>query len=124
MGDKVIPAAESAELLRAKALRESLERGSPPTLSHPHAETHSPKNGNESAFDIEKIHLEQIVENAPEAISVIASEARVVRINTEFTRLFGYTPDEALGNKIDTLIVPPDRLRQLPETNRGQFRRR
>jgi len=109
MGDKVIPAAESAELLRAKALRESLERGSPPTLSHPHAETHSPKNGNESAFDIEKIHLEQIVENAPEAISVIASEARVVRINTEFTRLFGYTPDEALGNKIDTLIVPPDR---------------
>ena len=109
MGDKVVPAAESAELLRAKALRDSLERGAPPALSHPHTETHPPRNGNESAFDIEKIQLQQIVENAPEAISLFAPEARVVRINAEFTRLFGYTSDEAVGQKIDALIVPPDR---------------
>ncbi len=113
MGEKVTPPAESADLLRAKALRETLDRGSPPTLISPDhaATTQSPRNGNSSdvEFDIEKAHLEQIVENAPEAISIIGREVRIQRINAEFTRLFGFTSAEAVGKTIDALIVPPDR---------------
>jgi PAS domain S-box-containing protein len=33
---------------------------------------------------------------------------RVVRVNREFTRLFGYTPQEALGRHLSELIVPSE----------------
>ena len=52
--------------------------------------------------------LDQVVEGAPEAIMFLGTDGRVQRINSEFTRLFGYTPDEAVGRHIDTLVVPQD----------------
>jgi PAS domain S-box-containing protein len=58
---------------------------------------------------VEKACFEQIIENAPEAISIVDQELRVLRINAEFTRLFGFTADEAAGKQLDRLIVPPDR---------------
>jgi PAS domain S-box-containing protein len=70
-----------------------------------------PSNGGSTGqnLDVEKAYLEQIVENAPEAISILDLELRIVRINDEFTRLFGFGDDETYGKVIDTLIVPPDR---------------
>jgi len=115
MGEKVTPSAESSELLRAKALREALDRGSPPILSAAtqtqSVPSYPPTNGHPTkpSFDIEKAHLEQIVENAPEAISIIGPEVRILRINAEFTRLFGLSSEEAVGKTVDSLIVPPDR---------------
>lgn len=102
MGEKVTPTAASTEVLRVKALREARERGRPPVLTQVSAAAAA--NG-----DLEKAYLEQIVENAPEAISILDREVRIVRINGEFTRLFGYAYEEAYGKTIDTLIVPPDR---------------
>jgi two-component system, cell cycle sensor histidine kinase and response regulator CckA len=71
----------------------------------------SPTNGNaaEVPFSVEKSYLEQIIENAPEAISIVDQELRILRINGEFTRVFGFTADEAVGKRLDRLIVPPDR---------------
>src|SRR3984893_9394414 len=72
----------------------------------------SPTNGNAAAevlLSVEKAYLEQIIANAPEAISIVDLELRVLRINGEFTRLFGFTSDEAVGKRLDRLIVPPDR---------------
>ena len=71
----------------------------------------SPANGNaaEVPLSIEKAYLEQIIENAPEAISIVDQELRILRINGEFTRVFGFTADEAAGKRLDLLIVPPDR---------------
>src|ERR1700681_3342426 len=71
----------------------------------------SPANGNAAdvPLSIEKAYLEQIIENAPEAISIVDQELRILRINGEFTRLFGFTVDEAVGKRLDHLIVPPDR---------------
>ncbi len=113
MGEKVTPPAESSDLLRAKALREALDRGSPPILT-PATEREPfqpPTNGDSAglSFDIERAHLEQIVENAPEAISIIGPEVRILRINAEFTHLFGFSSEESVGKTIDALIVPPDR---------------
>jgi len=109
MGDKVTPSAASTEVLRAKTLREARLRGNPPVLTRISSE--APSNGNSAAHspDIEKAYLEQIVENAPEAISILDLDLRIIRINDEFTRLFGFTDDETHGKVIDSLIVPPDR---------------
>src|SRR3974377_1414503 len=110
-GEKAAPTAGSGELLRAKALRKALEKGAPPTISRP-----SPRNGSAPPGDPfgptledQKAFLEQIIENAPEAISIVDEESRILRINGEFTRLFGFTPEEAVGQSTDAIMVPPDR---------------
>ncbi len=113
MGEKVAPAATSIELPRVKALRDDLAHGAPPTFTHisdPTAAT-SPSNGNaaEVPLPLEKAYFEQIIENAPEAISIIDQKFHILRINGEFTRLFGFTAAEAAGKRLDLLIVPPDR---------------
>src|SRR5271157_3924180 len=113
MGEKIAPAATSAELPRGGAPREALAHDAPPILTHisdPTPAT-SPTNGNaaEVPLAVEKACLEQIIDNAPEAISIVDQEKRILRINGEFTRLFGYTAAEAAGQRIDQLIVPPDR---------------
>jgi PAS domain S-box-containing protein len=50
--------------------------------------------------------LEQLFEQAPEAVVVLDIDDRVVRVNKEFTRMFGYEPDEVLQQPIRDLIVP------------------
>jgi len=113
MGEKIAPAATSTELPQVEALRDVLECGAPPILIHisDPAPATSPTNGYgaEGPLTVEKACFEQIIENAPEAISIVDQELRVLRINAEFTRLFGFTADEAAGKRLDRLIVPPDR---------------
>jgi len=58
---------------------------------------------------VQKVYLEQLIESAPEAIAIVDLNNVVQRINREFTRLFGWTPEEACGRDLDTLVVPPDR---------------
>jgi len=111
MGEKVTPPADSTELLRVHALREALEHGAPPAMTHvsdPKA-AHPTNGDSEIPIAVERAYFEQIIENAPEAISIIDEEHRILRINREFTRLFGWTTAEATGKFIDKLIVPPDR---------------
>src|SRR5205085_12668571 len=101
MGEKVTPPAASTEVLRAKALRDARKSGTAPSLTQV-----SPSNGRAlHARDIEKAYLEQIVENAPEAISILDLDSRIMRINGEFTRLFGFSAEEAHHKVINTLIV-------------------
>jgi PAS domain S-box-containing protein len=117
MGEKIAPATTSPELPRVKALQEALAHGAPPILtrisdqSSDPASATSPTNGNaaEVPLTVEKAYFEQIIENAPEAISIVDEEVRVLRINGEFTRLYGFTADEVAGKRLDQLIVPPDR---------------
>jgi two-component system, cell cycle sensor histidine kinase and response regulator CckA len=110
MGEKIVPAATSTELLRVKSLRDSLARGAPPLLTHTSDPTPA-VNGNslEVPLAVEKAYFEQIIENAPEAISIVDEDICILRINGEFTRLFGFTAEEVAGKRLDLLIVPPDR---------------
>ena len=112
MGEKVAPAAGSKEPLRVKGLQESLERGAPPAMAPnptPNSMAAPVSGDSEIPLPVEKAYFEQIIENAPEAISIIDDEQRILRINGEFTRLFGHTAAEAAGRALDELIVPPDR---------------
>jgi PAS domain S-box-containing protein len=54
----------------------------------------------------QKAHFEKLFELAPEAIVLRDIENRVLRANKEFTNLFGYTLEEAVGRNISDLIVP------------------
>ena len=60
----------------------------------------------EEALLVQQAFLGRLFESAPEAIVTVDNEGRLLRANTEFTRLFGYTVDEVLGQSIDTLIAP------------------
>jgi PAS domain S-box-containing protein len=113
MGDNITQPAKSAELSRAKFLREALRRQTP-TLSSPDVATSAAPHPIIPSFEsdspeLQRAYLEQLVECAPEAISILDAEYRITRLNGEFTRIFGFGPAEALGQRIDSLIVPPDR---------------
>lgn len=49
---------------------------------------------------------DELFEQSPEAVAVLSTDDRIVRINKEFTRMFGYEPDEVLQRPINDLIVP------------------
>ncbi len=60
---------------------------------------------------LQKEYFEQLFENSPESIAIIDAADRIVRVNQNFTRLFGYTFAEAQGSYINDLVVP-DELRE------------
>jgi PAS domain S-box-containing protein len=49
--------------------------------------------------------LDELFEQAPEAVALMNSNNEVVRVNKEFTQIFGYTPHETLGRRLRDLIV-------------------
>jgi PAS domain S-box-containing protein/putative nucleotidyltransferase with HDIG domain len=51
-------------------------------------------------------YLDQLFENAQEAIVMTDNKGRVLRVNSEFERLFGYLRNEMIGKPVDPLIVP------------------
>jgi two-component system NarL family sensor kinase len=50
--------------------------------------------------------LDELFEQAPQAIALMSADHRVIRVNREFTRLFGYTRQETVGRRLTELIVP------------------
>jgi len=52
--------------------------------------------------------LKAIIENAIDGIITIDDRGTVETINPAACRLFGYTPEEVIGNKINMLMPPPD----------------
>ncbi|MEZ0395991.1 MAG: response regulator [Anaerolineales bacterium] len=56
----------------------------------------------------QKHYFETVVTNSPTAIVVLDNDGKIISINPAFERLFGYTQEEALGVRIDTLITTPD----------------
>jgi PAS domain S-box-containing protein len=59
---------------------------------------------------MQKAFLEQVIESAPEAIAIVGTDRIVQQINREFTRLYGYYPEEACGRRVAELIVPTAQL--------------
>ena len=56
----------------------------------------------------QKAHLTELLARVPEAVVLINRESRIARVNPEFTRIFGYTAEEAIGHRIKELIAPSD----------------
>jgi len=61
-----------------------------------------------TALALEKASLEQLFESAPDALVLVDNDSRILRINSHFTRLFGYSAEEARGLSVDDLLAPVD----------------
>src|SRR3989442_6455470 len=121
MGEKITRPANSAEVSRAKHLKEALHRGVP-TLSRTGEQPAAPTPVPGPALDdpaIQRAYLEELVDSAPEAISILDDQYRIVRINGELTRMFCFSPGEAIRRSTDSLIASPDRSPQTHLTVRG-----
>lgn len=60
------------------------------------------------SLEIDRVYFEELFDASPEAIAVLDTDDRVLRINREFERLFGYQESEAQGRTINDLIVPAE----------------
>ena len=49
---------------------------------------------------------DELFEQTPEGVAVLSMDDHIIRINREFTRMFGYEPHEVLDRLINELIVP------------------
>jgi PAS domain S-box-containing protein len=109
MGGKITRPATSADLARAKFLKNALQQGKPSFTRPPDVPDPSPSEvSNQDTLALQRAFLEDLVECAPEAATVLENHV-VTRVNAEFSRLFGFKPEEAIGRRIESLIVPPDR---------------
>jgi PAS domain S-box-containing protein len=61
----------------------------------------------EAELERKKAFLEKLVEAAPEGIAITDCPGRVLQVNSEFVKMFGYEVDEVVGKMIDDLLAPP-----------------
>ena len=120
MGDNLTRSA-NAEYVRAQELREALRQGRPPGLIEA-GETQVREvtpAWDQNHPEIQQAYLEQLVECAPEAITILDAQYHIVRVNGQFTRMFGFAPEEAVGQAIDTLIVPEEHALESQHINQA-----
>jgi diguanylate cyclase (GGDEF)-like protein/PAS domain S-box-containing protein len=60
------------------------------------------------ALQEQNVYFASLFESAPEAIAILDEHDHIMRINGQFTALFGFTEDEAVGKDINNLIVPEE----------------
>ncbi len=72
----------------------------------------------EDALRIQKTYFERLFNSAPEAIALHSNTDRIANINREFSRMFGYTREEAIGRQINTLIVPASLQQEAADVSR------
>jgi PAS domain S-box-containing protein len=58
----------------------------------------------EEALKKSEVMLQGLFEHAPDTVVVVNPEGRIVRVNAQVERMFGYSPDELMGNPIEVLM--------------------
>jgi len=86
-------------------------------VAHSSVNALPPRNGSSAAgvctlepeadLQVQRAYLEQLFQSAPEAIAILDPRYHVTHTNAEFTRMFGYTQEEARGRMLGETIVPP-----------------
>jgi PAS domain S-box-containing protein len=64
-------------------------------------------------------NFRDLIDAAPDAILVIDNEGRVVKINDEAERMFGYARDQLIGQDVETIV--PERFRAAHHAKRHQY---
>jgi len=115
MGDGITRSVKADDQGRAKLLREALQHGTPALSVPSHRPTIPAKavSAIPEAPELQQALFDQILRSAPGAVSILDAEDRVVRVNSEFTRIFGFQPEEIIGHRLSATIFPPDRSVEL-----------
>jgi PAS domain S-box-containing protein len=66
-----------------------------------------------------ELYFRGLLESAPDGMAIVDSEGRIVLVNKESERLFGYERTELIGQKIEVLV--PERYRQFHPGHRSDF---
>ena len=70
-------------------------------------------------LEVQRRYFADLFNSSPEGIVLVEPGTdHVLRVNDEFTRMFGYTAEEALGRELTELIVPDERIEEGPALNR------
>ncbi|MGE5725576.1 MAG: PAS domain S-box protein, partial [Acidobacteriota bacterium] len=87
------------------------------SIAHSSVSAPPPRNGGratglrtlepETDLQVQKAYLEQLFQSAPEGIAILDPLYHITHVNAEFTRMFGYTLEEARGRMLGEIIVPP-----------------
>ncbi len=126
MGERVTQSGR-ADISRANRLKQALESGAPPAFVS--SETHAqPSNGscsenscplppltatavtNAQSAETRLHFFEQMFQALPDGLSIADTEHRVLWANDTFARMFDYSATEVIGELLENLVVPPDRV--------------
>jgi hypothetical protein len=115
-----------ADLAHANRLKKALERGAPPSFVKPGngaapaegicserscpVPPLEPQEKNQQSAAIRLQFLEQMFQASPDGLSIADSNHRVLLANETFVRMFDYEASEVVGQPLENLVVPPDRL--------------
>jgi PAS domain S-box-containing protein len=123
MGERVTQA-RRADLIRAERLKKALESGSPPSFVNPAVALTNESCSNSScpvprifephnhlaSVDSRSEFFEQMFQASPDGLSIANSEHRVLWANQTFATMFGYSQAEIVGQPLEDLVVPSNRL--------------
>ncbi|MFQ5822110.1 MAG: PAS domain S-box protein [Candidatus Heimdallarchaeota archaeon] len=62
----------------------------------------------EEELHLQKTYFEKLFNSAPEAIGLQDKNGLIVDVNDEFTKMFGYCREEAIGKTINELVAPEE----------------
>ena len=62
----------------------------------------------EEELYLQKTYFEKLFNSSPEAISLQDNNDLIVDVNEEFTKMFGYSREDAIGKSIDDLVLPEE----------------
>jgi len=126
MGERVTTQS-GGDFGRAARMKKAPQSALPPTLGHPDqtlnakSSSCSPKScpvppisgshwkSVESAQTRVQL-FEQMFQSSPDGLSIADCDHRVIWANETFARMFGYDQSEIVGQPLENLVVPPDRL--------------
>ena len=129
MGGRVTQSGSGpGDLARASRLKKALDSGAPPDFSAPVPRTNGSSTEKpcvekscpveplpevkqrENASGIRLQFFDQIFQAHPDGLSVADSSHQVLWANQKFSQMFGYTASEIVGQNLEGLVVPPERL--------------
>jgi PAS domain S-box-containing protein len=73
----------------------------------------------EEAVRRSELYFRGLLESAPDGMAIVDGEGRILLVNKESERLFGYERSELIGKRIETLV--PERYRQYHSGHRDDF---
>lgn len=73
----------------------------------------------EASVRASEVRFRTLLESAPDAIVIVSREGRIVLVNAQAEKYFGYARDELLQQPIETLV--PESLRHRHESHRASY---